>query len=72
MGDIGLEHPPLTVSKTPISAEGGAKSDAHDAPKPIYDPDLTKIIEVWPTLSEHIKAAVKALVDRANCREKSK
>ena len=63
MGDIGLEHPPLTVSKRPISAEGGAKSDAHDAPKPIYDPDFTKIVRAWPTLSKQIKVKIIHLVE---------
>jgi hypothetical protein len=66
MGDIGPEHSPLALSKTAISAESGAKSDAHDAPSPIHDPDLTQIVAVWQQLPEHIKAAIKALVNTQN------
>jgi len=62
MGRVGHEHPTLTVSKTAISGSGGAKSDAPDAPKPTQDADLTAIIKAWPDLPEHIKQAIKALV----------
>jgi hypothetical protein len=27
----------------------------------IHDPDLSKIVKVWPTLSEQIKTKIKAL-----------
>jgi hypothetical protein len=26
------------------------------------DPDLAEIVSIWPTLPEHIKAAIKAMV----------
>ena len=70
LGPVGFEHPPLTLSKTPISASGGAKSDAHDAPNSIQDPELATIVEHWPELPEHIKAAIKALVQIHNTEEK--
>jgi hypothetical protein len=66
MGPVGLEHPPLTVSKTPISEGSGAKSDAHDAPKAPKDPDLAIVDKAWPELPEHIKAAVIALIQTQN------
>ena len=65
MGDTGFEHPPLKQSKTQISASGGAKSGAPNAPntpQPSKDPDLAMVVEHWPNLLEHIKAAIKTLV----------
>ncbi len=61
MGDAGQEHPPVAVSKTPISEGGGAKSDARCAPAKTKDPDLDMVVNKWPELPEHIKAAIKAL-----------
>jgi hypothetical protein len=69
MGRGGLEHPPVEQSKTSISASGSAKSDAHDAPNTPQtpkDPDLTMVVEHWPNLPEHIKAAIKALIQTNN------
>ena len=62
MGRVGHEHPPLTLSKTPISASGGAKSDARPAPKTEKDPDLVLVVERWPELSEPIKNAILSMV----------
>jgi hypothetical protein len=62
MGRAGFEHPPVTASKTPISEGGGAKSDAHNAPKASKDPDLDIVIKAWPGLPEHIREAIKALI----------
>lgn len=65
LGDTGLEHTPLTLSKTAISEEDGAKLGARDAPSPLQDPDLTLLVERWPALPEYIKAAIKTLVQSA-------
>jgi hypothetical protein len=54
------------VSKTPISEDGGAKSDARCAPKASKEPDLDIIVKAWPGLPGHIKAAVKALIQTQN------
>jgi hypothetical protein len=32
----------------------------------VSDPDLARILDVWPTLPDHIKAAVLALVATAH------
>jgi len=62
MGDEGIEHPPLTPSRRPISPDVSANSGAHDAPNYIQDPDLALVVDRWPTLPEHFKAAIRALV----------
>lgn len=67
MGRVGVEHPPLEQLKTAISTGSGAKSDAHDAPKPSQtpkDPDLAMVVESWPNLPEHIKQTIKTLVEK--------
>jgi hypothetical protein len=53
----------VTASKTPISEGGGAKSDAHDAPKAQEDPDLDMVVKAWPELPEETKTAVKKLIE---------
>jgi len=73
MGDTGLEHPQLAQSKTAISASGGAESGAPNAPntpQTTKDPVLAMVVERWPDLPEHIKAAIKALIQTNNTEKK--
>ncbi len=69
MGRVGHEHAPLKPSKTSISTGSGAKSDARRAREASQDSDLATVVEAWPELPEHIKAAIKVLVQTYN-REK--
>jgi len=49
-------EPPLTPQWTPKSPKQ-AEIDTSELP-----PDLAEIVTIWPELPEHIKAAIKALV----------
>ncbi|MBN2593064.1 MAG: hypothetical protein JXA81_06125 [Sedimentisphaerales bacterium] len=40
----------------------GAKSDARRAPEAPKNPDLDLVVKAWPELPEHIKEAIKALI----------
>ena len=63
----GIEPLPLAPSKTPISTKSGAKCGAVDDKK---HPELARLIEVWPELSEHTKKAIKALVQTHKMEKK--
>lgn len=72
MGDTGLEHAPLTPSKTPISENERAESGAHndrDAPE---DPDLAFILDQWPSLPEKTRRSIMALVRSTAGKEQSR
>jgi hypothetical protein len=43
-------------------AAGGAKSGALALEKSTIDPALVAIFDAWPTLTEPIKAAIRAIV----------
>ena len=63
IGDTGLEHLAKTTGKTSDSESGGAESGAvADEIGPI-DPELQRIIEAWPRLSEAVKSAILTLLD---------
>ena len=63
MGPTGLEIDPVTGSKTQTledqASEGGAESGA-------FDPDLTRIIEIWSDLPPTVKAGILAMVRTAS------
>jgi hypothetical protein len=52
-----------------LPAEGGAESGAARSGTGLHgdatDPGLARVVEAWPGLPEHIKAAVLALVTSA-------
>jgi hypothetical protein len=57
----GIEHPSLSLSKTPVSEAPSAESGAANGENTPLDPDLAKIVAAWPKLPDHVKAAVLAL-----------
>jgi hypothetical protein len=55
MGGTGLENPPDSSGKTPISKTTDAESDA-------LPPELAKIIAAWPSLPGAIRRAMLVLI----------
>lgn len=60
----GSEHPPLTLSKTPISQNQRAESGALSDEKPPTDPKLARLIEAWPKLSEAVRQEILRLAEK--------
>ena len=61
----GLEHPANSSGNGGVADESGAESGALDAENGPKDPQLTAIIDAWPTLPEPIKAGVLAIIKAA-------
>lgn len=62
MGDTGLEQTPITPPKTPISKKSGTESGTVGDENGPTAPDLAQIIDHWPTLPVHLKAAIMAII----------
>ena len=69
MGDTGLEPVDVKACREEDLQNrafgGGARSGAQSGDLPKTDADLQCLIDAWPDLSDHIKAAVLALVRAA-------
>ena len=70
MGDTGLEHFPENPSQVTNNKElsnappetlkqARVQNPVHDT---VFCPELQQIIDHWDSLPEHIKAAIKALI----------
>ena len=59
MGDEGIEHPPLALSKTLISPSDSAPDSAPKGENTPLDPDLARLIEAWSALSDEARAGIR-------------
>jgi len=75
MGEAGLEPSPKSIGNPPTPPQGGAKSGALGAQKPVTtgptdpgsDPDLDALIRAWPILPDAIRTGIAAMVKAARC-----
>ncbi len=60
-------RPPYNATREDATTSGRGENDSAltSALSPLDDPNLTSVVEAWPKLPEHIKAAVLALVECA-------
>jgi hypothetical protein len=74
------ERKPLAANTSGESPARVARRVAQKDPKPnldfpstlpVPDPDLTRILDAWPALPQHIKAAVLALVQTSAPAERT-
>jgi hypothetical protein len=61
----GLEHAQETLEKQGFGGPGGAESGALSDDSGSIDPELARVVAVWPTLPEGVRRAVLALVQQA-------
>jgi hypothetical protein len=60
---LGAEQPAIFAEKTGDATESGAESGAFNADSAILaDPDLARIVAVWPSLAPELKRRVMALL----------
>jgi len=62
MGDDGLEPTQESSGNRGGGDQSGAECGAVGAPKSTFGPELAAVVEAWPELPEHIRAAILALV----------
>ena len=62
----GIEQIPLTPSKTAISKSRGAKYGALNDRIIEKYPELVKLIQAWPKLSDQVKRTIQTLITTSN------
>jgi hypothetical protein len=63
---MGIEPPANTPKNSAFPGQGGADSGAVAAQIDNRDPDLTRLLAAWPSLSTAIRRAVLALIESAD------
>jgi hypothetical protein len=70
MPGTGVELPPIKPQKSTKTTNSQRRGAKCGALKDKNDPDLAEIIEAWPELPGHIKAAIKALIQTHKTEKK--
>lgn len=66
MPGTGVEPPSFKPQKPIKTKDSEGRNAKSGAPEDRNYSDLAEIVAVWPELSEHIKSAIKALVQTQN------
>ena len=62
---------PETADENPNESQGNSPLDATACTGPCTPPELTRLVEAWPDLPDHIRAAILALVETSSGRGKT-